>query len=102
MMRIITIAALVGIAGTAGAHAAESDFPMVSVGSARFSGPPDAQGLFTMSVTISAKTCPSMASGSFEIPVSGVHGPAEALDKAKKMVPKLRADLDKDRQFCPT
>ena len=100
-MRIIIVAALIGLAGAFGAQAAESDFPMVSVGSARFTGPPDAQGLFTMSVTISATTCPSMTSGSFEMPLSGVHGPAEALDKAKKMVPKLRSDLDKDREFCP-
>ena len=101
-MRVITIAALAVLAGASQGQAdVESDYPMITVRSARFAGPPDAQGLFTMYVTISAASSPHIAAGSFEVPVSGVHGPGEALAKDEEIVPKLRADLEKDKLFCP-
>ena len=100
-MRIIAVAALMVLAGTAGVQAAVNNYPVVSVISARYSGPPNAQGLFTMFVTINTTSCPSMAVESFEIPVTGVHGPGEALAKAEKIIPKVRADLEKDKLFCP-
>lgn len=65
-MRIITVAAFIILAVGSGAQAVENDYPRVTVGSARFPGPPDAQGHITMYVPISATSCSSMASGSFE------------------------------------